>query len=416
MSIKLNTHTLDQQLLNWSRPNFEEPFQAAKAMQLAFDVALKGLGQVSPNPLVGATLLDSQSRFVATAAHLKYGSAHAEQNLIQMLQDQGLTHKWKDAVLYVTLEPCAHQGKTPSCALHLSKLGFKKVVYAVQDPNPLVAGKGIAILKAAGIEVEQAFGDEAQARRLNDVFFHHFNHKRPFVALKAAQSLDGSIAYHGDQKKFISNDMSRLYGHFLRQKYDAIVVGPKTVILDNPNLNVRYAKLAEQGIQIRDPKLVLFDPRAQILSSLAWQNIESLKSKRQVFWVLPDSALIQKNFERIKTEMLEAQPEFKISAIFIDAELAKEKILPREALEFVLIQLYMQGVFSLLVEGGAGLYQVFLQAGSVDKLHLFYSTEIMIGGGRVPFVLDAGEQRKIILKDRELTLIEDNFLLEAYIS
>lgn len=416
MSIKINTHTLDQKFFNWTLPNFEDPMQASQAMQLAFEISLKGLGQVSPNPLVGATLLDPQSRFLATAAHLNYGSAHAEQNLIHMLQDQGLTHKWKDAVLYVTLEPCAHQGKTPSCALLLSKLGLKKIVYAVQDPNPLVAGKGIAILKAAGIEVEQATGDETQARRLNEVFFHHFNHKRPFVALKAAQSLDGSIAYHGDQKKFISNAQSRLYGHFLRQKYDAIIVGPKTLVLDNPNLNVRYAKLAEQGIQIRDPKLVLFDPRAQILTSLAWQNIECLKSKRQVFWVLPDSALIQKNFECIKAEILESQPEFKISAIFIDAELVKEKILPREALDYVLKQLYTQGVFSLLVEGGAGLYQVFLQAGLVDKLHLFYSTEIMIGGGRVPFVLDSGEQRKILLQESELTLIEDNFLLEANLS
>jgi diaminohydroxyphosphoribosylaminopyrimidine deaminase / 5-amino-6-(5-phosphoribosylamino)uracil reductase len=203
-------------------------------MRRALELAQLGRGSVSPNPMVGCVIVH-QGQIIGEGYHQRYGEAHAEVNAIRSVENPALLSQ---STAYVTLEPCAHWGKTPPCANLLVEKGLKKVVIAAIDSNPLVGGKGIEILKNAGIEVETGVL-ESEARWQNRRFFTQIEQKRPYVILKWAQTLDGFVAKNDFSSKWISGSQSRQLVHKWRAEEDAILVGKNTALHDNPSLTVR---------------------------------------------------------------------------------------------------------------------------------------------------------------------------------
>jgi diaminohydroxyphosphoribosylaminopyrimidine deaminase / 5-amino-6-(5-phosphoribosylamino)uracil reductase len=203
-------------------------------MQRAFDLAQLSRGLVSPNPLVGCVIVHNNI-IIGEGRHETYGQAHAEVNAVASVKDQSLL---KDSTVYVNLEPCSHFGKTPPCADMLIKHQVKKVVIANVDTNPLVGGKGIEKLKAAGIGVVTGVL-ESKGRELNKRFFTFIEKKRPYIILKWAETADGFIARENFDSKWISNEHSRQLVHKWRTEEDAVLVGTSTALHDNPSLTSR---------------------------------------------------------------------------------------------------------------------------------------------------------------------------------
>jgi diaminohydroxyphosphoribosylaminopyrimidine deaminase/5-amino-6-(5-phosphoribosylamino)uracil reductase len=203
-------------------------------MQRAMELAGRGRGSVSPNPLVGCVIVHN-GRILGEGWHERYGEAHAEVNAVQRVQDQQLLH---ESTVYVTLEPCAHFGKTPPCADMLVRVGVKRVVISNIDPNPLVAGKGIDKLKAAGIEVSVGLM-QYEGMALNKRFFTMIQKQRPYIILKWAQTADGFMARENHDSKWISNVYARQLTHKWRTEEDAMLVGTQTALHDNPRLTSR---------------------------------------------------------------------------------------------------------------------------------------------------------------------------------
>ncbi len=203
-------------------------------MRRALDLAALGRGAVSPNPMVGCVIVH-EDRIIGEGYHQKYGEAHAEVNAINSVSNQALL---SEATAYVTLEPCAHYGKTPPCAILLVEKKLKKVIIATKDSNPLVGGKGLKILQEAGIEVKTGVL-EKEARALNKRFFTQTDRHRPYVILKWAQTRDGFVAKRDYSSKWISNSSSRQLVHKWRAEEDAVLVGKNTAKYDDPALNVR---------------------------------------------------------------------------------------------------------------------------------------------------------------------------------
>ena len=232
---------------------------ADQAMQLAIDVASGGASFVSPNPLVGCVVVDQQHRFLAFGFHHKYGEHHAEVDALLKLTSEEL----KNSIFYVTLEPCAHQGKTGSCAQRLALLPLDKVIFGLIDPNPLVAGQGAAILKNAGKEVLEYQGPlKNDLNELCEVFLKNYIQKKLFVAAKVATSLDGQIALKTGESQWITSPASRSYVHELRSYYDAVLVGRKTIEIDNPSLDIRHPQIKKETV------LIILDPQATLLKNI----------------------------------------------------------------------------------------------------------------------------------------------------
>ena len=332
-----------------------------QAMQLAISEALKGAPFVSPNPKVGCVILDSQGELLSTGYHKKFGEAHAEIEALKNLNPDQL----KGAHLIVTLEPCAHEGKTPSCAKTLAKLPIKKVTFGLVDPNPLVAGQGAKILKEAGIEVEEYQGIlKADLEEVCEEFLWNFRQKKVFVAVKIAQSLDGKIALLNGESKWITGPDSRQKVHELRAQYDAVLVGKNTILIDNPSLDIRHPKIQKEN------KVVVLDRSGEILKKL---------NHLKMFTVHKPENLI---------------------------------VLPSLDLSSVLSELYDKGIRSIMVEGGGRIYSSFLAQGLVQRLHLFTAPVILgqgIGWADRFTLSDMG--KKLELKSVKTSMIgEDTYL------
>ena len=201
-------------------------------MRRAIELATKGEGHTDPNPLVGAVIV-KDGRIIGEGYHEVYGSLHAERNALK-----NCTEDTRGADMYVTLEPCCHFGKQPPCTLALIEAGIKHVYVGSSDPNPKVAGKGIAQLKRAGIEVTENFMKE-ECDALNPVFFHYISTKEPYIALKYAMTADGRIATDNGKSQWITGSKAREHVHKLRNRYKGILVGIGTVLADDPMLNCR---------------------------------------------------------------------------------------------------------------------------------------------------------------------------------
>lgn len=317
-------------------------------MQLALDNAMAMKGQTDPNPLVGSVIVN-ENRIVGVGSHLKAGEPHAEIHALRMAGE-----KARGGTIYVTLEPCSHYGRTGPCAVAIAEAGIKKVVIAALDPNPLVSGNGVKILEDAGIEVEIGILEE-KSRKMNEVFNKFIVQKLPFVTLKSGITLDGKIASHTNNSKWITSAEARQDVHKLRNENQAILVGVNTVIHDDPELTTRIPN----G---RNPIRVIMDSTLKI-------PLESkvLNDQQAETWVFTTENHGKEKKERI--EELGAK-------VFITST---SQVDPVRVLEILGENL----VSSLLIEGGGTINAAFLENKLVDKT-IFYIAPKLIGGKGSP--------------------------------
>lgn len=323
-------------------------------MRRALALARQAEGRTSPNPLVGAVLV-KDGRIVGEGYHRRAGAPHAE---VEALRAAG--EAARGATLYVNLEPCAHFGRTPPCAQALIAAGVAEVYYAVPDPNPLVRGKGHAMLAQAGIKVHQGLLAE-EATLLNRPFFKYITTGRPFVIAKFAMSLDGKIATRLGESRWITNAASRLQAHRLRNICDAIAVGVGTVLADNPRLTTRLP-----NEEVRHPLRVVLDSRGRIPTTA------------QVFSpTLPGHTVLAttKHCPLAYRRRLEAQG--------VEVWVLPEDTSGRVDLRALLEALARREVMTLLVEGGSELLGAFVQQRLVDRVWAFIAP-LLIGGHDAP--------------------------------
>lgn len=333
-------------------------------MEEAIALAEKARGFTSPNPLVGAVIV-KDGKIIGRGYHEHYGNAHAEVNAFL-----NATEDVAGATMFVTLEPCSHYGKTPPCALKIIEKKIKKVVIAKLDPNPLVYKNGVKMLEAANIEVEYGLL-EAEASYQNEIFFHFIQHKRPYVAIKYAMTLDGKIATKDFDSKWITNSKSRAYVHDLRNQYQAILAGVNTIIKDDANLNVRRSEPSRQPIRIIiDPDLLI--PHESVVVKTA---------NKQPTWVVSnnyDQTLVDLGVRIIKME------EIKLTKL--------------------LDLLGSENIDSLFIEGGSFTHGSFLDEKLVNKVYAFIAPKLI--GGKAALTPVSGIGVSLMKDAYELTNIK----------
>ncbi len=344
-------------------------------MKIALSLAERRKGLTHPNPTVGCVIV-KDGKVVGRGYHERAGKPHAE---VVALQEAG--EKARGSTVYVTLEPCSHYGKTPPCSDALIKAGVKEVFVALQDPNPLVSGKGINRLKEAGIKVYVGLCEE-EARRLNEDFFLYIREKRPYITLKMAQSIDGRFATLTGDSKWITSEESRRLAHKLRAEASAILVGVGTVISDDPQLTVRHVKTDKQ------PLKVILDPNL-------------------------DTPLSSKVFKEGRTIIFTSRREVEEIKKLNDVEVINlELVNGAFDLQEVVRKLYEREVMHLMVEGGGYTITSFLRAGLFDRVCVFQAPKF-IGKGKG--VGDLGVRRvseSITLKLREFKQLSSDVYLE----
>jgi diaminohydroxyphosphoribosylaminopyrimidine deaminase/5-amino-6-(5-phosphoribosylamino)uracil reductase len=359
-----------------------------KFMQVALDLAKRGKGFTSPNPMVGAVVV-RDGRIVGQGYHAAAGKPHAE---VIAIDDAGSYAR--GATLYLTLEPCNHTGRTPPCTEKILTAGIGRVVVAMRDPNPNVKGGGLAYLADKGIEVTAGVC-EASAVRLNEVFIKYICTKQPFVIVKCAATLDGRIATRTGDSKWVSGAASRAWVHGLRHAVDAIMVGVGTVNADNPSLTTRL-----DGFEGKDPLRYIIDTRLSISEDARVLNLESEAATTIVAGPkVPDE----------KKERL-----VKKGVYILTVPLLGDRI----DLKRLTTALAEKGVTSILVEGGGGLIGSALRTGIVDKIHFFYAPKILGGDDGVPICRGEGPDLMgncIPIKNMQVHIFDPDIMVEGYI-
>jgi diaminohydroxyphosphoribosylaminopyrimidine deaminase/5-amino-6-(5-phosphoribosylamino)uracil reductase len=348
-------------------------------MRKAIALAERGRGHTSPNPLVGALVVNDEGVIVGRGAHRVAGGPHAE---VLALEDAGA--RARGATLYCTLEPCSHVGRTGPCAPLVSAAGIRRAVIAMEDPNPLVHGSGLKHLRERGIEIVAGV-EQPAAERLNDVFLTNIHQRRPHVTVKAAVSLDGRLGVPGARTRLTGGAADRRV-HRQRAEVDALAVGSGTVIVDDPALTARGA--------YRDRPLarVIFDRRlrtpatARVLSTLDAGPVIIVSSARGVA----------------------ASP---VRADALQAAGARILSLPEEDLVTGLRALMAAGIMSIVLEGGGGLHRAALDAGVVDAVDV-YITPRVLGRDGVEWL---GERRLAwgMLRDRRAAWLGSDLLVHG---
>lgn len=325
-------------------------------MRRALALARQAEGRTSPNPVVGAVIV-KDGCVVGEGYHQRAGAPHAEIEALRMAGEAA-----RGATMYVTLEPCAHHGRTPPCTDALIAAGIAEVYYAIDDPNPRVNGKGRAQLSAAGIRVQKGLC-EAEAYHLNRAYFKHVTTGRPFVTAKFAMSLDGKIATVSGQSRWISNPASRQRVHHLRNLTDAVLVGAGTVIADNPSLTTR---LSQHDRDLRHPVRIIVDSRGRVpLSAKVFDP--ALPGKT----VLATTALAS-------ADHCAALADREVEVWVLPADKHERVSLPD-----LLDHIGGRGMMTLLVEGGSALLGALFAARLVDRVWTFIAP-IIIGGHEAP--------------------------------
>ncbi|MGE8000953.1 bifunctional diaminohydroxyphosphoribosylaminopyrimidine deaminase/5-amino-6-(5-phosphoribosylamino)uracil reductase RibD [Lysinibacillus sp. NPDC093190] len=329
-----------------------------KYMQLALDLAASAKGNTNPNPLVGAVIV-KDGVIVGTGLHRKAGEPHAEVHAFRMAGEHA-----KGATLYVTLEPCSHYGKTPPCANLVKESAVSRVVVAMQDPNPTVAGRGIQLLRDAGIEVEVGIL-EAQARRLNERFIHNMLTKRPFIISKYAMTLDGKIAAHTGHSKWVTSEAAREDVHRIRHEVDGILVGVGTVLADNPSLTTRLKE--DYG---KNPVRIIMDSSLRTPAHTNVLNVEEAKT----------IIVCSENASQEKITAFEGK-----GVTVLPVRHDSEGLVVDDMLE----KLYQTGITDILVEGGSTINSSFLQQSAINKYVIYVAPKIL--GGRLSLTPFAGQ-------------------------
>ncbi|MBI5184052.1 MAG: bifunctional diaminohydroxyphosphoribosylaminopyrimidine deaminase/5-amino-6-(5-phosphoribosylamino)uracil reductase RibD [Nitrospinae bacterium] len=357
-------------------------------MSKVIDLALEGKGKTSPNPIVGAIIVND-SVVVGRGYHKKGGDPHAE---INALRDAG--EMAKGGTLYVNLEPCCHYGKTPPCTTAIIKSGIERVVIGMRDPNRLVSGRGIEELRSAGIRIEVGILEE-RCRKINEIYVKYITTGRPFIIMKVASSLDGKIATCTGESRWITCKGSREVVHKMRGEVDAVMVGLGTIIKDDPQLTVR---MGEDGI--KDPKRIILDSSLNIPLKSKVLTMDSRSDTIIVTTEMGDS-------ERIK--ILEGMG---VRVLMVDG---KDQ---RVDLDRLMVRLGEMEVTSVLIEGGAEVYASALETGIVDKIILFLSPKI-IGGVNAPGIVGRrgieSLDEAIPVKDIHIQQIGDDIMIEGYL-
>lgn len=356
-----------------------------KYMARALRLALRGAGHTRPNPMVGAVLV-KDGRIIGEGWHKQYGGPHAEVNAFA-----SATEDPEGATLYVSLEPCSHYGKTPPCADLIIRKKVARVVAALEDPNPLVSGRGFRKLRANGIRVTVGVLAE-EARHINDVFLTYVTRKRPFVLYKAAMSLDGKIACHTGESQWISSEKSREEVQRLRGILSGIMVGAGTVIADNPRLTCRMEEYENPARIIVDGKLrvpvesrIFHEPGRNIILTTSEASPEKKKA-----------------LENLGVELIEADSE----------EPGKVD------LKSAMLALGIKGIDGILLEGGPTLAASALEAGIIDAVR-FYIAQKIIGGREAPSPFagtGAAHMNEVVpLTDAVYGTSGDDLWIQAYI-
>jgi diaminohydroxyphosphoribosylaminopyrimidine deaminase/5-amino-6-(5-phosphoribosylamino)uracil reductase len=378
------------------------PDQDHAFMQRALELARLGTALASPNPCVGAVLMDANGQAIGEGIYTYDGLKHAE---ILALEQAGT--RACGATLYINLEPCSHQGRTGPCADAVINAGVRRIVAAMQDPNPQVQGQGFQNLRAAGIEVTTGVGEE-DARRLNEAFAKHIRTRTPLVMLKAAMTLDGKIApppgesenpsalgAGGASGGWITSGEARAHVHELRHAMDAIMVGVGTVIADDPMLTDRT------GLPRRRPLLrVILDSRLRL-------PLES-----RLVRTCRDDVLILCSFAGEKKRRELEQRGIRVEQVALGGPDG------RPDLRRIVQRLGELDITSLLIEGGAMVNWAALASGIVDKVFMYYAPKILAGSGSLPFATGPGFRRMseaAHVKNMRLHRFGEDFAVEGYL-
>lgn len=321
-------------------------------MQRCIDLAAKAAGYVAPNPMVGAVLVH-HDKIIGEGFHRLYGEAHAEVNCIRQAEQQH-THLLAESTMYVSLEPCAHFGKTPPCADLLIKKGIKKVVVGCRDPFLQVNGKGIDKLRTVGIEVTEGVL-EKECMQLNKRFFTFHTKQRPYIILKWAASADNRMAAASEERTLISGDLSNRLVHRWRSEEAAILVGTNTALKDNPSLTTRLWK----G---KNPLRLVLDRRLKLPASL------------QVF---------DQSVQTIVLNDIREEERAHLHFVLLDKNLPVPEALAKA--------MYKLNIQSVIIEGGSILLQSFIDAGLWDEARIITNNRLLIGNGVKAPVINTGK-------------------------
>jgi diaminohydroxyphosphoribosylaminopyrimidine deaminase/5-amino-6-(5-phosphoribosylamino)uracil reductase len=370
-------------------------------LRRALDLAQQGIGLTSPNPCVGAVIVDAKGAILGTGSHTYEGVKHAETLALEQARE-----KARGAILYINLEPCSHQGRTAPCTDALIAAGISRVVACMQDPNPLVSGQGFAKLRRAGINVSSGILEE-QAKALNESFAKYIRHHVPLVTLKAAMTLDGKIAPPPGESpapatrvgetrvEWITGESARVHVQELRHQHDAILVGVGTVIADNPLLTDRSGRPRRRSL-LR----VILDSRLRL-------DLES-----RVVKTAQDDVLVICSFaeEKKKKKLLDLGIRVQqLPAATSDGH---------PDLSAVVRFLGQIEITSLMIEGGALLNGAVLASSIVDKVFLYYAPRILAGTASVPFAGGAGFANisdAAYVKSTRMHHLGEDFAVEGYL-
>lgn len=363
-------------------------FDDEKYMERALELAERGRGFVSPNPMVGAVIVRN-GRVIAEGFHRRFGEAHAEIEALRAATDDV-----KAATLYVNLEPCCYHGKTPPCTQAVTEAGIERVIMAMEDPNPRVCGKGRVELENAGITVESGLLEE-RAKRLNESFVKFATTGIPFFIAKAAMTLDGKIATRTGNSRWITGELARDCVHRLRAGVDAVMVGSKTVEADDPRLTTRTK--SGNG---RDAIRIIIDGDARTAPD---SQVFNRRSSSPLLAVVKTTAPQERKsaFAASGAELIEIEPKNdKINLQKLAKELGKRNIA------------------SVMIEGGGGLLAAAFDAGIIDKILFFVAPKIAGGKGAPTPVEGRGVENiseAIRLDNLSVQKIGDDVLIEGYV-
>lgn len=351
-------------------------------MSTALSLAQKGKGRTGLNPAVGCVIVKN-NKIIGKGYHKYFGGGHAEIEAIKNAKQS-----IRNSIVYVTLEPCAHFGKTPPCADELIRQKIRKIIIGMVDPNPLVKGKGIEKLKKSGIEVEFENLDKRIEFFYRD-FSKYIIKKIPYIKLKAAISIDGKIALKNKVSKWISNENSRKYVHKLRNEVDAILLGINTLLTDNPKLNVRGIENPNNNFKIILDADLQFKLDSQLLKYNAPEKIIIITaSKNRVL------------LEKLKNKKINIVQTEKDSNGYL-------KIKP------ILNRICAFGIKDILLEGGSKIYTYFLKNNLIDEIYCFVSNKI-IGNDGIGLFGDLNLKKfKYNLRNIQYTILDDNILIHS---
>lgn len=354
-----------------------------KYMRMAIELAKKGAGAVNPNPMVGAVVVKN-GEVIGRGYHKFFGGPHAE---VYALEEAG--EKAEGATIYVTLEPCSHYGKTPPCAKKIIDMGIKKCFIGSSDPNPKVAGRGVAMLKEAGIEVvENVLKEECD--EVNQVFFKYIKTRIPYLFVKCGITLDGKIALSNGISKWITNSIAREKVQYYRNKFMGIMVGINTVLTDNPSLTARIENGVNPSRIIVDPNLQI-DENCKVVKNNEDEKTVIITSQKNLFTEDAENTEIQIKQKRLSEEN-------KVKFIFIDGE----KFSFKEMLE----EIGKTGIDSILLEGGETLISLAFEENVIDGGEIFIANKILGDSSAKPFI--SGFVREKMEEAVQLTNVRNN--------